>query len=310
MVIALGGNAIYSAGGIGTIEQQIEVAEQTMGPVATLIEAGHPVLLTHGNGPVVGNIMIRNEAVRDVIPPMPLYICGADSQGGLGLMLQQALRNELVRRGVVRAIGTIVTQVLVDPKDPAFENPTKPIGPFYHDVDPHDLAETHDWVVREDSGRGYRRYVASPMPLEIVELPLIRLLVEAGAIVIAAGGGGVPVVRGPKGQLRGIDAVVDKDRAAAMLAESLGYDVLVIVTATDHVYVDFGKPSARPLEVTDVDTLARLHEEGQFPQGSMGPKIEAAISFLRRGGKEAIIAAPENLVDALAGTSGTRVSPT
>jgi carbamate kinase len=307
LVVALGGNAIHAAGGLGTIDEQLAVTRQSMEPVGVLVENGHDVILTHGNGPVVGNIMLRNEAVRDVIPPMPLYICDADSQGGLGLMLQQTLHNELVRRGIDRPVATVVTQVVVDADDPAFGDPTKPIGPFYGPRDAEQLSHVHDWVIREDSGRGYRRYVASPAPIEIVELPAIRTLVAAGTIVITVGGGGVPVVRRDRA-LSGIDAVVDKDRASALLAERLGFDTLVFVTAIDNVFVDFGRPGQRPLEHVDVETLARLHAEGQFPPGSMGPKIEATIRFLRAGGREAIIASPQNLVEALAGTAGTRVT--
>jgi len=276
--------------------------------IAELIASGREVLLTHGNGPIVGNILIRNEAASDRIPPMPLDICGADSQGGIGYMLQQTLRNVLDERGLDRPVAALVTQVVVRADDPAFQNPQKPIGPFYTREQAERLAREKGWVVREDSQRGYRRVVPSPKPVEILETPVVRTLLDAGVVVIAAGGGGVPVCR-DGGRLRGVEAVVDKDRASAVLATALGAERLVIVTAVDAVYRDFGTPRARPLPVLHTREAREMLEAGQFPPGSMGSKIEAALDFLEAGGREVVICQPEDIVEAIAGRRGTRIVP-
>jgi carbamate kinase len=307
LLITLGGNAILPARGTGTFDEQCAITRLTMQPIAELIRDGVQVVLSHGNGPIVGNILIRNEAARDQIPPMPLDVCGADSQGGIGYMMQQSLQNELRRAGVDRPVLTVVTQVVVDERDPAFRRPTKPIGPFYDQDRARTLAKEKGWTVVEDAGRGYRRVVASPRPLEVVEIAAIRRLVEGGATVIAAGGGGIPVSRQFDGTFHGVEAVIDKDLASSLLARLLGCEVLCIITGVDRVALHYGKPEQRELECATAEELTRYAAEGHFPAGSMGPKIQAAIEFVRGGGREVVITSPTKLVDALGGKGGTRV---
>ncbi len=307
LLITLGGNAILPARGTGTFDEQCAITRLTMQPIAELVRDGVQVVLSHGNGPIVGNILIRNEAARDQIPPMPLDVCGADSQGGIGYMMQQSLQNELKRAGVDRPVVTLVTQVVVDERDPAFRRPTKPIGPFYDQDRARTLAKEKGWTVVEDAGRGYRRVVASPRPLEVVEIAAIRRLVAGGAVVIAAGGGGIPVSRQFDGTFHGVEAVIDKDLASSLLGRLLGCEMLCIITGVDRVALHYGKPDQRELECATADELSRYAAEGHFPAGSMGPKIQAAIEFVRGGGREVVITSPAKLVDALAGTSGTRV---
>ncbi len=307
VVITLGGNAILPARGTGTFEEQLSITRSTMEPIATLVKEGVKVVLSHGNGPIVGNILIRNEAVRDQIPPMPLDVCGADSQGGIGYMMQQALQNELHRIGLTRTVVTMVTQVIVDERDPAFRRPTKPIGPFYTQERARTLAKEKRWTVVEDAGRGYRRVVPSPKPLEIVEIGAIRKLVDDGAIVIAAGGGGIPVSRQWDGTLHGVEAVIDKDLASSLLGRVLGMESLVIVTGVERVAVHFGKPDQRDLSDATASELERLLGEGHFPPGSMEPKIRAAIEFVRGGGRSVTITSPERVREALEGRAGTRI---
>jgi carbamate kinase len=280
-----------------------------MQPIAALIRDGTQVVLSHGNGPIVGNILIRNEAARDQIPPMPLDVCGADSQGGIGYMMQQSLQNELRRVGVPdRPVTTVVTQVIVDERDPAFRRPTKPIGPFYTQERARLLAKEKGWTIVEDAGRGYRRVVPSPRPLEVVEIAAIRKLVESGGIAIAAGGGGIPVSRQWDGSLHGVEAVIDKDLASSLLARLLGCEQLVIITGVDRVALHYGTPEQRDIEEATADELQRWLDEGHFPPGNMGPKAQAAIEFLRGGGREVVITSPTGLLRALTGSgTGTRV---
>jgi len=307
VLITLGGNAILPARGTGTFEEQCAITRLTMQPIGELVREGIEVVLSHGNGPIVGNILIRNEAAREQIPPMPLDVCGADSQGGIGYMMQQSLQNEFRRVGVDRTVATVVTQIVVDERDPAFRRPTKPIGPFYSQERARLLAKEKGWTIVEDAGRGYRRVVPSPRPLEVIEIAAIRGLVEDGTIVIAGGGGGIPVSRQWDGSLHGVEAVIDKDLASSLLARLLGCDTLVIVTGVDRVAVHFGKPEQRDLDATTVDELEKYQAEGHFPAGNMGPKVQAAIEFIRGGGQEVIITSPEKARSALAGTTGTRV---
>ncbi len=280
-----------------------------MQPIAALIRDGTQVVLSHGNGPIVGNILIRNEAARDQIPPMPLDVCGADSQGGIGYMMQQSLQNELRRVGVSdRSVTTVVTQVIVDERDPAFRRPTKPIGPFYTQERARLLAKEKGWTIVEDAGRGYRRVVPSPRPLEVVEIAAIRKLVESGGIVIAVGGGGIPVSRQWDGSLHGVEAVIDKDLASSLLARLLGCEQLVIITGVDRVALHYGTPAQRDVEEATADELQRWTDEGHFPPGNMGPKVQAAIEFLRGGGREVVITSPAHLLRALTGSgTGTRI---
>jgi carbamate kinase len=274
--------------------------------VADLVASGIRVVLSHGNGPIVGNIVIRNEAARDLIPPMPLDVCGADSQGGIGYMLQQVLGNALRERGVDKTVVSLVTQCVVDERDPAFANPTKPIGPFFPRSTAESITSALHWTMKEDGRRGFRRVVASPVPVEIVEWEAIERLVDAGVVVIAAGGGGVPV-HSSGGNLRGVEAVIDKDHAAAVLARQLRAERLVALTAVEQVALDFGKPTQRNLGRITVEE-ARAHlAAGQFPPGSMGPKMEAMIRFIESGGEEAIITSPGSLAAAMEGRTGTRV---
>src|SRR5258705_3579686 len=307
-VITLGVNAILPARGTGTCEEQLAITRVTMEPIARLIHEGVTVVLSHGNGPIVGNILIRNEAARDQIPPMPLDVCGADSQGGIGFMMQQALQNELRRVSVDRTVVTLVTQVVVDERDPAFRRPTKPIGPFYSQDRARLLAKEKGWTVVEDAGRGWRGVVASPRPLEVVEIAAIRKLVAEGVIGIAAGGGGIPVARQWDGSLHGVGAVGDKDLASSLLARLLGCQTLVIVTGVDRVALRYGKPDQREVERASPDELQGWMEEGHFPAGNMGPKIQAAIEFVRGGGREVVITSPERLTEALEGKTGTLVT--
>jgi len=306
VLITLGGNAILPARGTGTFEEQCAITRQTMQPIAELVRDGVEVVLSHGNGPIVGNILIRNEAARDQIAPMPLDVCGADSQGGIGYMMQQSLQNELRRLELDRTVVTVVTQIVVNERDPAFRRPTKPIGPFYTEDRARLLAKEKGWTIVEDAGRGYRRVVPSPRPLEVVEIAAIRGLVDDGSIVVAGGGGGIPVSRQWDGGLHGIEAVIDKDLASSLLARLLGCDTLVIITGVERVAIHYKKPEQRDLTETTAEELERYHREGHFPAGNMGPKVQAAIEFLRGGGREVIITSPEKTREALEGTAGTR----
>lgn len=310
-VIALGGNAIIPVGQEGTYDQQQVITEQTMKQVAWLAAAGHAIVMTHGNGPVVGNIVLRCDAGQAIhgIPPMPMYVCGADSQGGLGFMLQQSLQNALKDEGLDRPVVSVVTQVRVDPADPAFAKPTKPIGPFYSEEQADQVRRETDWTIVQDANRGWRRVVPSPIPCEVVEAEAIGALVESGVLTIAVGGGGVPVIRNSQGRLEGVDAVIDKDRASDLLGRLIGAEVLVIITQVDKVCARFGQPDQESLDVLDVERAMALLADGEFPAGSMGPKIESAISFLNGGGKEVIITSPEFLLDAIEGRHGTRILP-
>ncbi len=311
LVIALGGNAIIPVGQEGTYTQQMAVTRETMNQVAQLAESGYQVVMTHGNGPVVGNIVLRNDAGMAIhgIPPMPMFICGADSQGGLGFMLQQALQNALHERGLKIPVVAVVTQVLVDPDDPAFANPTKPIGPFYDEQGAERVRAENGWTLMSDAGRGYRRVVPSPQPIEVIEWEAIKTLVEAGVLPIATGGGGVPVTRDQDGLLTGCDAVIDKDRASDLLGQLIGADVLVIITQVEKVCARFGHDDQEDLDVLPVSRAQAMLDAGEFPVGSMGPKIEAAISFLAAGGSAVLITSPEHLLAAVQGNAGTRIVP-
>lgn len=306
-VIALGGNAILPVGKSGTIAEQFLITRITMSQIAKMVAGGRNVVLTHGNGPIVGNIVLRNEALRDSIPPMPLGICVADSQGGIGYMIQQVLRNALNGEGIDRPVVTVVSQVRISPSDPALKNPTKPIGPFYTAAESESLKAENGWQMVEDSNRGYRRVVASPRPLEIVEEGVIRELVTSGTIVVAVGGGGIPVIE-EDGSLEGVEAVVDKDYATAVLAKVLGAQRMIVVTDVDAVYENFGKENARPIKHLTIDDAVTMLQSGQLPVGSMGSKIEAAVNFVETTGNEAIITRPEDILAAVSGRAGTRIT--
>ncbi len=308
LVVALGGNAMLRRGDDGSIGTQIRRADAAMEHVAKLAGAGHLLCVTHGNGPVVGNIVVRNEAARDKIPPMPLYIAGADSEGGLGLMLQMSLGNAVDEVPVDRQVLTVITQVVVDRNDPAFLRPTKPIGPYYDADELKALrAEEPTWDFVEVPDCGWRRVVPSPRPKRIVEAEPIRHLMECGDIVIAAGGGGVPVVEGPARHLTGIDAVIDKDWASALLAEEVDADLLIILMESDRVYTAWGTPDQRGIASLTVSEADDLLASGSLSEGSIGPKVGASAWFVRATGRDAVICRTEDLIEALAGRAGTRI---
>ncbi len=308
-VIAIGGNALILDGQRGSIEEQYENARETSQHIAALAASGWGVVVTHGNGPQVGFILLRSELVPDdaPVPRLSLEMSVADSQGGIGHILGQALLNELAERGMVDRVVCVLTHVVVDADDPAFAEPTKPIGPFYTEAESKDRAVRNGWSMIEDSGRGYRRVVASPEPLRIVEGAQIRTLVDAGFVVIAVGGGGVAVVETAPGRYRGVEAVIDKDRASALLAASLDIPLLVLSTGVERVAIHFHQPDERWVDEMTTTEAAGWLAAGEFPKGSMGPKVEAAIRFLEQGGQEVLITTPSALERGIAREAGTRV---
>ncbi len=307
VVVALGGNALIRPGEAGTEEEQRRRIREAMAPTAELVTAGFTPVITHGNGPTVGQLLLQMECARATVPPMPLFMCDADSEGSLGYLIQQGLVNELRRRGQARGVVTVVTQVVVAADDPAFGAPDKPIGPFYTAAEARDFETQRGWRLSEDAGRGWRRVVPSPQPLTIIEQDVISYLLQGGFIVIAAGGGGVPVVRLEGGDLMGVEAVIDKDRAAALLAREIAADLLIFLTAEQYVYLDYGQPGQRPLIRLSRAEAEKYLAQGHFPPGSMGPKIESAIDFLAHGGARVLITQPETLTAALEGRTGTQV---
>ncbi|NJE05422.1 carbamate kinase [Thermococcus sp. M36] len=309
VVIALGGNAILQRGQRGTYEEQMENVRKTAKQIVDIILDGdYEVVITHGNGPQVGALLLHMDAGQQVhgIPAQPMDVAGAMTQGQIGYMIQQAIMNELRRRGVDRPVATIVTQTIVDKDDPAFQHPSKPVGPFYDEETAKKLAAEKGWTVIEDSGRGWRRVVPSPDPIGHVEAPIIVDLVEKGFIVIASGGGGVPVIE-KDGQLKGVEAVIDKDLAGEKLAEEVNADIFMILTDVNGAAVNFGRPDERWLGKVTVKELKKYYEEGHFKKGSMGPKVLAAIRFVEWGGERAVIAALDRAVEALEGKTGTQV---
>lgn len=304
-VVAMGGNSLLDPALPPTLANQFSVTRQAVAPVAELMAAGHRFVLTHGNGPQVGWMLLRSELSSKELHEVPLDSLVADSQGAIGYMIQQLLRDELNKRGVQVPVATVVTQVEVDPQDPAFAKPTKPVGMFYTPEEAEKRRVERGWAVAEDAKRGWRRVVPSPLPKSIIELDVIRMLIAQGATVISCGGGGVPVMRGQAGELSGLEAVIDKDRTSALLAVDLGAERLIITTGTDKVYRDYMKGTPTPMDVAHCDELRTMLAEGQFPAGSMGPKIDAALYFLDRGGKSVIICRPEDLVAAMEGKAGT-----
>jgi len=308
-VVAIGGNSLIKDKQHQTVPDQYEAARETCVHIAGMIEQGWNVAIGHGNGPQVGFIMRRSELARHELHEVPLDFCGADTQGAIGYMLQQNLYNEFKRRGIKKQATTVVTQVLVDKNDPAFQRPTKPIGSFMDEAEANRRAETEGWDVVEDAGRGFRRVVASPLPQRVIERDAVRELLKAGFIVITVGGGGIPVVEHENGNLVGTAAVIDKDYASSLLAKSIGADLLLISTAVEKVSLNFGKPNQVDVDRMTVAEAKRYMAEGHFAPGSMWPKIQAIIWFLEGGGKEAIITNPQNIERALAGETGTRIVP-
>ena len=309
VVVALGGNAILQPGQRGTFEEQMANVHVTCEQLARMVESGkYKIVVTHGNGPQVGNILLQNEVGKDVAAPMPLFVCGAESQGLIGLMIQQNLGNLLAARGRGDIpIATVVTQVVVDKDDPAFANPTKPVGPFYSEEDAKGLEAEKGYDVREDAGRGWRRVVPSPDPIEIFEKEAIRQLVDARSIVIASGGGGIPVVR-ENGGLKGVDAVIDKDLAGERLAADVGASIFIVLTDVDSVRLRYKTPEEVTLSKMTTDEAKRYHAEGHFAKGSMEPKIRAATRFIEAGGEKAIITSLDKAFDALEGNAGTTIT--
>jgi len=308
-IVAVGGNSLIKDKAHQTVPDQYEAAKETMKHIAGMIQQGWDVIITHGNGPQVGFILRRSELAAHELHTVPLDSCGADTQGAIGYMFQKALYNEFKRRGMAKQAATVVTQVLVDRDDPAFQNPTKPIGSFMDEQTAKERAAQEGWVVKEDAGRGWRRVVPSPIPRRVIEQEAIKTLVEAGFTVIAVGGGGIPVVEDEEGNLVGVEAVIDKDYASSLLARSLGVDLFLISTAVEKVAINFGKPDQQWLDRMTLEEAKRYYAEGHFAPGSMGPKIKAIIDYLEAGGKRAIITNPENIERALAGETGTLITP-
>lgn len=306
-VVAIGGNSLITDPRHRTVPDQFAATRETARHLAGMIASGWDVVITHGNGPQVGFILMRSDLSSKVLHPVPLDSCDADTQGAIGYMIQQCLHNEFHARGIARQAVTVVTQTVVDSADPAFREPSKPIGVFYAEPEAREHMQAQHWTMVEDAGRGWRRVVPSPQPQAIVELPAIQSLMAAGFIVIAAGGGGIPVMRDAAGGLRGVEAVIDKDRASALLATAIGADLLLISTEVEQVALNFKRPDQQLLERLTVAEAKHHLAAGQFPAGSMGPKIEASIAFVERSGQEALITNPENIERALRGQTGTRI---
>lgn len=305
-VVAIGGNSLIRSGQRGSTEEQRANALTTARAIAGLVQRGHAIVITHGNGPQVGAQLLRSEIAVDHVYPEPLDVCGASTQGAIGYMLEQALIHAFADAGVQAPVATVLTQVVVNPADPAFQHPTKPVGPFYTAEQAQQRARDKGWTVVEDAARGWRRVVPSPEPREIVEIDAIRDLAASGYVVIAAGGGGIPVVR-RGGELVGVEAVIDKDLAAALLARLLRARLLIISTDVEYVYLHYRQRDEMPLQRVRAAALRRYAAEGHFPLGNMGPKIEAALRFLAHGGREVIITSPELLTAAVAGSAGTHI---
>jgi carbamate kinase len=311
-VIAIGGNSLIKDEAHKTVEDQYLAAKETTFHIADMIEAGWDVAIGHGNGPQVGFILRRSEIAAKVegMHEIPLEVCGADSQGAIGYALQQTLQNELNRRKIKKSVATVVTQVAVDADDKAFKEPSKPIGSFMDEAEAKRRQAELGWSVKEDAGRGWRRVVASPLPKEVVELEAVETLIKAGTVVITVGGGGIPVIRKPDGELQGVAAVIDKDFASSLLARLIKADLFLISTAVEKVAINFGKPDQKWLDkMTLAEAKAYLAEGTHFAKGSMAPKIQAVIWYLENGGKQAIITNPENIGRAIKGETGTLIVP-
>jgi carbamate kinase len=308
-VVAVGGNSLIKDEFRKDIGNQYQAACESMHHIADMIQQGWEVVVTHGNGPQVGYLLRRSELARHELHEVPLDICGADTQGAIGYMFQQALQNEFLARGMQKQAVAVVTQTVVDRGDPAFQNPTKPIGSFMTEEMAQQRKEKESWAVVEDAGRGWRRVVPSPLPMRIVEADCIRDLIQAGKIVIGVGGGGIPVIEDPSGRLIGVEAVIDKDFGSALLANMLDADLFVISTAVEKVALNYNKPNQVWLDRMTLSEAKAYQAEGHFAKGSMGPKISAIVRFLEHGGKQAIITNPENISRALKGETGTLIVP-
>ncbi len=312
IVIALGGNAILKAHQKGILEEQLENIRVTSEQILEMIAEGHNIIITHGNGPQVGNLLIQQEGTHSKVPAMPMDVCGAMSQGQIGYMLEQVLHNLLQARGINRDVLTVITQVMVDSDDPAFENPTKPVGPFYDAEAKERYEREKDYIIKEvkpGNHRPFRRVVPSPNPLRILEAKALKRLVDAGIIIIASGGGGIPVAMDPKGDYHGVEAVIDKDLAGEKLAEAVIADLLLILTDVEKVFLGFGTPKQRALDLVRLEEAKAFQKEGHFSPGSMGPKVEACLRFLEFGGERAIITSIDKASSALEGKTGTHFIP-
>ena len=308
VVIALGGNAFLQKDQKGTVEEQWNNVVRAMKQIADIIECGYRVVLTHGNGPQVGNILVWMESAKERIPPLTMDIAGAMTQGWLGYMIQQALRNELRRRGINKVVVSVVNQVLVDKNDPAFQNPTKYVGPYYTEEEAKKIAKEKGWIMKPDPRGGWRRVVPSPDPKDNLEIDAIRALVEAGFIVVASGGGGIPVIN-EDGEIKGVEAVIDKDLAGEILASKLGADYFIILTDVEGAMINFGKPNQKMLRKITVSEAEKYYKEGHFKPGSMGPKVLACIRFIKHGGKKAAIGHLYRALDTLEEKTGTIIVP-
>ena len=306
-LIAFGGNALLPENQRGLQEEQMRNAQIAAQLMVHIVKKGYELIIVHGNGPQVGNILLQMEAAANTIPAFPLDVCDAMTEGSMGYMLERAILNELRKRSIDKEVTTVLTQVVVDREDKAFQNPTKPIGPFYNSFRAKQLMKENHWQMVEDAGRGFRRVVPSPKPIDIIPKRAIRSMVERGIVVIAAGGGGIPVFINSSGLVEGVEAVIDKDHASALIAREARADLFIILTGVDRVWENFGKEDARPVARMDVEEAQRMLEEGQFPPGSMGPKIIAAIDYIRGGGRQVLITSAEKLKAALAGRSGTMI---
>ncbi len=306
-LIAFGGNAILPENQKGLQEEQMRNAQKAAELMVQIIKKGYELIVVHGNGPQVGNLLIQMEEASNKIPPFTLDVCDAMTEGSMGFMLEKAIINELRKNSIDKEVATIITQVVVDKDDPAFRHPTKPVGPFYPKFRAQQLARQKKWTMVEDAGRGYRKVVPSPRPIDIVPKWIIRDLVRSGRVVIAAGGGGIPVILNSRGLYEGVEAVIDKDYAASLLAREVGADLFIILTGISRVYYNFGKPDQKPLPLITVEEAKKYLAEGQFPPGSMGPKIRAAIEYIEAGGREVLITSASHLKAALLNRSGTRI---
>ncbi len=306
-LIAFGGNALLPENQRGLQEEQVRNAQKAARLMVHIIRKGFELIIVHGNGPQVGNLLIQMEEAVTKVPPFTLEVCDAMTEGSMGYMLERAIINELRTRSLDKEVATLITQVIVDKDDPAFDNPTKPIGPFYSKYRAQMLAKEKKWTMIEDAGRGYRKVVPSPKPIDVVSKWIIRDLVHAGRVVVAAGGGGIPVIINGRGLFKGMEAVIDKDYVASLIAREVKVDLFIILTNIERVYLDYGTPQERPIEVMTSAEAREYLSQGQFPAGSMGPKIEAAIEFIQAGGKEVLITSASHLKAALIKRSGTRI---
>ena len=306
-VVAFGGNALVQKGEEGSQWEQVRHAGETARLLLPILRGGYDLALVHGNGPQVGNILIQVEEAVTKVPPISLDICVAMSEGSIGHMLEMALLNEFRRRRMRRGVVTLITEVLVDQEDPGFRRPTKPIGPFYPRFRAEDLMHKQGWNMVEDSGRGWRKVVPSPRPVEIVQMRSIRRAIDSGDVVIAGGGGGVPVYRTPEGDLRGVEAVIDKDYTAGLIAKELGADLFIILTNVNQVSLNYGRPDQKAIRRMTTDEARAHGAAGQFPEGSMGPKIRAGIDFVEATGREVLITSTPRLADSVRGRAGTRI---